>query len=569
MATTNELEDIELTAEGIYKEYTDSIAFDNSFSFYDEVKENRRFRIGDQWNGVDSGNLSKPVLNVIGLVGNHHVASIQSNDVNFTVTPFYKSDEEVTQACNIVNSELSKNIELCRLKEKFREMESEAFDSGNFAMYWYSDVNKIREDKYKTTLYAEVLDPTQVYFGNPYDKEVESQPWIIIVQRLYLDQVKKYAEKNGISSDVIDGMSADDDQSQMNEDTTKNVLKTLITKFYRVSSGDNATIHFTQCTKEAIIREDTDLGYQYYPVVYGQWAERNKYNYRGYSPITPVKPNQLMINKLLALELYYAQNMAFPFVLADKTKLRKIMSNVLGSDSTGAKVITTPNIELTGKVMDFIKAPDFSDQVAVTIDKLYEYTKECMGISDANLGNVKPDNTSAIIALQDSTMLPLQIQIRNFYKAYESCARIMLDMMSVDYGSREVEVISTDATTGITTTEIQNYNFNDLADMNLNVNVDVGDSQYWSEITQIQTLDNMLAKGLITNPIDYLERIPDKYITNKKGLIDTLKQAQQQALQTTGQTVSTNAQLQGDYATAEALAQIQNQGNQEETNVLQ
>ena len=128
-------------------------------------------------------------------------------------------------------------------------------------------------------------------------------------------------------------------------------------------------------------------------------------------------------------------------------------------------------------------------------------------------------------------------------------------------GSRDVEVIQNGEIS------VQSFNFNDLKDANLNIRVDVGQSQYWSELTQIQTLDNLLARQVITNPIDYLERIPSKYISNKQELINSLKMAQQQAMSSVGPQVEANAQMEGDYATAEALAQMANQGQQISTEV--
>lgn len=558
--TTNE-NGIALDAESIWQEYTGSIEYDNGIEFDEEVKENRQFYIGNQWDGVNSGNLQKPVLNVVHLVGSHHIASIQSNDVSAVVTPFLSTDETMRLMAKVVASEIDKQVELSRTKEKFRDTIQDGYVDGNSCMYLYSEINSSTDQLYKASIQTEVLDCTQVFFGNPYDKNVQSQPWIIIAQRLYLEDVKKTALDNGVDQSTVDSMQADDDQTQMNEDTTKSVLKTVLTKFYKVRNGENVSVHWLQTTQEAVIREDTDLQYTMYPIVYTQWEDRNKYTYRGISPITYIKPNQIMINKILALMLYYCQNMAFPYVLADKTKLRLIIDSLTSGDNTGTQVITTPNIELTGQVMDFLKVPDFSGQVNNTLEVLYERTKECMGISDANLGNLRPENTSAIIALQEATMLPLQVQIRNYNDAYEQIARIMVDIMAHDYGTRDVEVSMNGET------QIMSFNFNDLQEANLNISMEVGASTYWSETSQITTMDNMLAKGLITNPIDYLERIPDKYIPNKAGLIDTLRQAQQQALAMSGQQVATNAALDGDYASAEALAQLQTSGNELQTTV--
>jgi hypothetical protein len=42
-------------------------------------------------------------------------------------------------------------------------------------------------------------------------------------------------------------------------------------------------------------------------------------------------------------------------------------------------------------------------------------------------------------------------------------------------------------------------------------------------------MDNLFDKGIVTNPITYLEGIPDKYIPNKRKLMDELKQQKAEA----------------------------------------
>ena len=53
-----------------------------------------------------------------------------------------------------------------------------------------------------------------------------------------------------------------------------------------------------------------------------------------------------------------------------------------------------------------------------------------------------------------------------------------------------------------------------LEDMVLSLNVDIGASAYWSEMSNIQTLDNLYEKGLL-EPVTYLESIPAHLVPNK------------------------------------------------------
>jgi hypothetical protein len=67
-----------------------------------------------------------------------------------------------------------------------------------------------------------------------------------------------------------------------------------------------------------------------------------------------------------------------------------------------------------------------------------------------------------------------------------------------------------------------------LKDVPMQLRLDVGASSYWSEIASTQTLDNLLMQDKI-DILDYLERIPDGYISKRQELIDKYSAAQQQA----------------------------------------
>ena len=60
--------------------------------------------------------------------------------------------------------------------------------------------------------------------------------------------------------------------------------------------------------------------------------------------------------------------------------------------------------------------------------------------------------------------------------------------------------------------------------------VDAGASSYWSEISALNTLDNLLINGKI-DTIQYLERIPDELIPKKDALIAEIKAAVEQLQQ--------------------------------------
>ena len=56
--------------------------------------------------------------------------------------------------------------------------------------------------------------------------------------------------------------------------------------------------------------------------------------------------------------------------------------------------------------------------------------------------------------------------------------------------------------------------------------MEIGASAYWSELMQVQTLDNLFDRGIIQDAATYLESIPDGYIKNKQKLINQIRELQ-------------------------------------------
>lgn len=54
----------------------------------------------------------------------------------------------------------------------------------------------------------------------------------------------------------------------------------------------------------------------------------------------------------------------------------------------------------------------------------------------------------------------------------------------------------------------------------------MGGSAYWSEIAQVQTLDNLLMQGKIATS-EYIKRLPSGYINMQQELIQVLEQEEQ------------------------------------------
>jgi len=88
--------------------------------------------------------------------------------------------------------------------------------------------------------------------------------------------------------------------------------------------------------------------------------------------------------------------------------------------------------------------------------------------------------------------------------------------MIAKYGERKITVIEQGKRV------VKTVDFRKLKDVKLKIKIDVGASSYWSEITEMQTLDHLLRQDRI-NFLQWLERVPDGYIPKKDDLMAEIR----------------------------------------------
>lgn len=422
-----------------------------------------------------------------------------------------KQDTEETRVCcDIFKNEIERVIEKTKAKTKARKMLRNAAVDGDGCFFFYYDNDT--ED-----IAIELTDNTKVLFGNPHNDEVQTQDRIIVVQRLTLEKVKRMAKSYGVKKEDIENITPDHERYYGEDEDFDDELVTVLTRFWK----EDGEVHFAKCTKKVMLKEDTNTEYRLYPIAWMPW-ENVKSSYHGQSCITGLIPNQIFVNKLLAMSMVHHKTMAFPKIVYDMTKFPNGWDNAVGQ---AIGVVGGVN----DAVMQSTKPSDMSQQAIQLVDKTIDYSKELMGASDAALGDIKPENTSAIIATQKASAAPLELQRQAYYQFWEDCVLIMLEMMRVDYGRRTVSV---DMYNEFGEEEKVLYDFDfdakDYDDMQMIV--DIGASAYWSEIAQAQTADGLLVNGVFTDPVMYLEALPDHVVKSKSKLIAKLRAQQKMTM---------------------------------------
>ncbi len=496
----------------IWQEYEIGVSYKQSIGnkgLYETVKQNENFFIGNQWEGVNAPDLDKPVINILKRVVSYFVSTLVSDDIGVNVEPFGGiTDDDGKYIMGILSNQFDEIMENCGMTSKNRDAIRNAAVDGDACMYFWFNPDVQAADNVFGRIECEEIDNTNVYFGNPQVWEVQKQPYIIISFRKMVQSVIEEAEKNNIKD--ISGIVADDDPNGVNREN-ENGKCTVLIKFWK----ENGTVRYMKTVSNTVIKPETDLGYKRYPLAWFSW-DKIKNSMHGQACLTGLIPNQIFINKMFAMSMQHVKNMAFPKYVYNQAYFPNGFSNRVGE---AIPVTGDPNMVLNTKTV----TADMSSQVLQMIDNVISYTRDTMGASDAALGNIKPDNTSAIIATQKASAMPLELQRMSFYQFVEDYVRIFLDIMAENYGMRDVSYTDENGETVNTL-----FDFGRLKNLFLKLNIDIGASTYWSELMQVQTTDNLFSKGIITDAVTYLEAIPNGYIKNKGDIIKKLKEKQEQ-----------------------------------------
>lgn len=514
------------TPENVWKKYNRGVEFKQQLGLYDTVQENERFVIGDQWQGVQANGLPTPVFNFMKRVTMFQVATITSDNIAARVTPLVATKDkrklDLERIAGMLNDEIAVLFEQNKIPAMLRVYARNAAVDGDGCIYSYFDADAETGQDAKGRIVSEVIENTRVHFGNPNSRDVQTQPYIILSRRLPLEDVQWMAEKNGASDAEIQKIKPDEDSFYSRMDSLNDRRVTVLLYLWR--DRETRRIHMFECTHDAVVRKDTDTKMKLYPLNWICWDYKQD-SMHGQASITGLIPNQIFINRLFAMTMISLMTTAYPKIIYDKTRLPGGWDSRVGA----AIAVNGGDVTNVAKIMD---PAQISPQIAQFIELAIDYTQNFLGASDVAMGDARPDNTSAIVALQRAANTPLELTKQNLYQSIEDLTRIYMDMMRAYYGTRMVEMKGLEGADrqpfGMPLddlTFVQEFDFSTLEDFPAVVRTDVGASSYWSEIASMQTLDNLLMQGKI-GLTEYLERVPSGYVSKKQELLEWAKQQQ-------------------------------------------
>lgn len=569
---------------------------------YDLVETNTEFFIGNQWLHLPDTpamrGLPKPTFNILKRIASLFIASLTSSGVALRYEPLAYYDNSHTadphhDPARFANAAVGNLMEKLKMDYRIREALFDGAQTGDYCAHFYFDPDVKPYGgafgRHRGEIRMELVDGVNVMFGNPNSPDVQSQPYVLLVGRAPVEQLRAEAqrfrkENRGRGEEELDGFIQADSEYALfpgvggkreltaDDDTGKALYVLLYTKVtreeeeldsegrpvwepvydgqgnheldkagkpkYRKAKRLVTSVYATKATRTGVIYEEVDTGLSLYPVAWGNW-ERQKNQYHGRALVTGLIPNQIFLNSMFATAMRHMQLMAFPKTVYNADLISQ-WSNEVGQ---AIAIHGLQPGQSVGQVAANIQPAEMSNQIFALIDRAMTYTKECLGATDAQMGNVRPDNTSALMVLQTNSEVPLENIRAGLYEWLEDIGSILPDMMGTYYGKRPIVVEQEfeelipdgagtpkiDPVTGRMKTQkvkrkvLKEYDFSQLKEIALNLRIDVGATTYFSEIAMTQTLDNLRRDGTL-DVIQYLERIPDKLIPRKQELLDQIKQ---------------------------------------------
>ncbi len=488
--------------------------YNRRIGLYENVTLCERFYRGDQWKTVASGPLPTPVFNYIRRITDYLITQIASSNVDILYSdenlPFVTDKnhrERIEKAVDLLNRHAAFRWEKCALDRTVRTALLDAALSGDGVFFTYWDPTIRTGQVYTGDFVTVTIDNTNLFVADVNSTDIQSQDYIIISGRESAKKLQDEALACGASHTDAMKIRPDEDLHYGSGDCAayENLDASMekATYIIKFSRDERGYIQFEKSTQNCVIKR-VATGLRLYPVAMFNWIP-TKNSYHGTSPITPLIQNQKYINKAYALAMKHMIDSAFTKVVYDKTRIPEWTNEV-------GQAIGVVGGDIHG-VAASIDHGDIDDRFTEIVENVIGNTKDSMGATEASLGEASPNNTSAIIALQESNHMTLDFVRSALFGCIEELAAIWVDFMCAYYADGRMVLAGYDVP--------YDLDCRVLREELISARVDVGTSTRYSKASALAELTKLLDGGHITLK-QYLERIPDGVIPGRESLIAEL-----------------------------------------------
>ena len=480
---------------------------------YETVRRNERFYRGDQWRG-SAADLPKPVFNLVKRITDYLICTVASSryairytDENLPFNGRSVSVRAVRRGLELLTGNARYRWERCKMDNLVYQLLLDAALSGDGALMCYWDPDAEGDGLFRGDICVQPVDSVNLFVSDVNRADIQSQDYIIVSGRASVASLRREAAENGLSATEIARIVADEDTDGLAGDLAASELcdggdgkATYLIKFWR----EDGRVVFEKSVRHAVIRKTvTDL--RLYPISYFNWMPA-KNSFHGASPVSGMIPNQQYVNRAYAMVMKHMTDTAFSKVVYDKSRIPEWSNEV-------------------GEAIGVVGAVNVSDAVSVVgtgemqagyldlINMAVSATKELAGATETALGNIDPTNTSAILALKETSRVTLEQVTMALSDCIESLALIWADMMCAYYADDRLipfidEAGHTAARSGIGA----------LRDCLVRARVEVVEAASFGESAAVEILNKLLDGGHIS-AAEYVAHLPDGILRDRETLV--------------------------------------------------
>lgn len=265
-----DLEELKVTDEWTLFEKGKS--FMRRMNMFTDTDKNYRMYSGNQWEGAKIEGIEQAQYNFIETIVNYKVSTINQNlwginysSENFEDREFRKTAEET---CKLLNKKASKVWEKDSMDFKVREVSEDSAVNDEGVMYVNYDIDTQEP-------LNEIINKTDIQYGNENSSDIQSQPYIIISQRKSVIEIQNLARKEGVSEEQIKNIKGDSDYFEEAGESAKYEKDnkcTLITKMWK----EEGKVKFVKSTKYVVVKKESNSGLSLYPVAHYPWKTKKR-----------------------------------------------------------------------------------------------------------------------------------------------------------------------------------------------------------------------------------------------------------------------------------------------------
>ena len=505
----------------INKYYADGKGYFSYMGFFKLFPKCERFLAGDQWAPPTQAtkNKPRPVINIIEPISNHKVSSIINDPIKMVFSP---DDQDEADEMAEVGAELFTQyaeVEWDNLDQD--ELNEDSLRSavvkgaGIWHYYWDDTVIMGKKRQSKGKLCGEVLDPLNVFVGNPQDTKTQTQPYILITGRKDIEEIKRMAKGNGIAETDIIQIVGDKNTSDEGYDAAQKELKdkaNVITLYWKelMPPMAYATIQLIKTCGNIVVMKQVNTQHKLYPIAKINWGKKTK-SWYGKGQVEGLINNQKYINYMVAMQMQSAIDTGSPKAM--------VKAGVTGWDNDTSKVIVD-NSGSASWGISYLQPTAISQAVPTLVEFLLTNAKSNAGASESTTGDVSSMSNlspTVVMALQQQAQVPIESIKTRFKRTLKEVGEILAEFWTINYTTTRVMMIDkidpntidpmtgkgfTDPNTGqeIPPTESkqpQDFKGTDFKDITLKLKINIGTSKTFSDTLTTTSLDQLFTDGII------------------------------------------------------------------------